>query len=536
LKSFSTIKSRVLVGYLAILTVCAIAGVKLIANNQNIKFEVSSFVDQTVPTLTTISSIRSNAQQLVLASFQLYGYTMESDTFENNKVTLTNQLKKQIQGLKVTFKTSLDDQLHTTLNQLIDSLNDIQSTMNQESIDWDLAREQLAAISGHSEEFSRLLSKLSVEVTQMAQSDSKSVTDVLLQNTATIYVLLVVIFIVGLVAYIVANRTISTPIQKLSEQLKTIANEHDLKAQFSSSSVNEINDVIYSISYLITVFSEGIAGMCDAITGINNSTSTLTASSNNSTQAISQLNQKIVTLVSATDDLTNKMTTSLEYSSDAAESAKLGAVSMEKSKALVKESADKIGRLSQEIDETSALLLSLEETGDKVSLVVKSIADIAAQTNLLALNAAIEAARAGESGRGFAVVADEVRTLASRTQQATEEINSMMNEIVDYIRASVGNMKSNQESAQASVAFADSMVEQLETDRSMILKLSHLNQQVADLALSSQEQATYLKTIIEQFDNLGVSVVDANHKVSEESHDLKQLANQLSSTAQFFKH
>lgn len=103
--------------------------------------------------------------------------------------------------------------------------------------------------------------------------------------------------------------------------------------------------------------------------------------------------------------------------------------SMNKAEATVNDLVSKTSSLSTKMKESADAGLALRETSQSVKDVLQVITDISNQTNLLALNAAIEAARAGEAGRGFAVVADEVRTLSIKTQDATIEIQSMVDNL-----------------------------------------------------------------------------------------------------------
>lgn len=94
---------------------------------------------------------------------------------------------------------------------------------------------------------------------------------------------------------------------------------------------------------------------------------------------------------------------------------------------------DKFKKNIQANQKLSEGVRNLADKSDQIGSIVVAINNISEQTNLLALNAAIEAARAGDAGKGFAIVADEVRKLAEQSKVATDEIQTIINDITDII-------------------------------------------------------------------------------------------------------
>ncbi|WP_043760540.1 methyl-accepting chemotaxis protein [Aeromonas taiwanensis] len=158
-----------------------------------------------------------------------------------------------------------------------------------------------------------------------------------------------------------------------------------------------------------------------------------------------------------------------------------------------------IATLADEIGNASGAVERLTHNANRINEVISVINAISQQTNLLALNAAIEAARAGEQGRGFAVVADEVRTLASRTQQATVEIQQMIEEL----QAGTGALNDIMEKTVGRAASSQQLITEVGLD---IDKLSSHSDAVLEMstqiATSSEEQSSVAEEITRSLDKV----------------------------------
>jgi len=181
-----------------------------------------------------------------------------------------------------------------------------------------------------------------------------------------------------------------------------------------------------------------------------------------------------------------------------------------------------INSLSGNIGASADAVNNVETKVDGIGSVVDTIRSISDQTNLLALNAAIEAARAGEAGRGFAVVADEVRNLAKRTQDATVEIQGMIEQLQVSAQDAVGLMGKSVREAGIGV---DQVTQTGTKLAGIVEKVHHISDMNYQIASAAEEQTVVAGDINQNLEQVK-EVVEGSITVLKEVTEMTETISQ----------
>ncbi|BAJ02365.1 methyl-accepting chemotaxis protein [Shewanella violacea DSS12] len=331
-------------------------------------------------------------------------------------------------------------------------------------------------------------------------------------------------------------QSISRPMQETILALENIAKgEGDLTLRLEEAGNDELKEVAANFNYFVVKIQTLVQSVLDSVAHSRELAVGLASISTEASEVTCNMQTETESVATAINEMSMAASEVASNAQLAADSASCADAEADRTTNVVDNAVVKIKELSEELVNTSEVAQGLQVSSGKIGQILDVIVGIAEQTNLLALNAAIEAARAGEAGRGFAVVADEVRTLASRTQESTQEING----IIDAIRESIQSVNDSVERAKTrssqTVEETLQVVGALDTIKSSIRQISDMNIQIAAATEEQSEVIAELNMNVTRINDISVENQQKSVQIGETSEQIQHGSTELDKLVSSFK-
>ncbi|QYJ84632.1 methyl-accepting chemotaxis protein [Shewanella mesophila] len=335
---------------------------------------------------------------------------------------------------------------------------------------------------------------------------------------------------------VIISRSISIPMQQTISAFENIARgEGDLTLRLNESGKDELSIVASSFNAFVTKIQSLILSASTSVSHsreLAEGLAVISAEASTITNSMQSETESVATAINEMSMAASEVASNAQLAADSAGSADSEA---DRTAQVVDVAVSKITVLSGELEKTSQVAQGLQVSSSKIGQILDVIVGIAEQTNLLALNAAIEAARAGEAGRGFAVVADEVRTLASRTQDSTQEINS----IIDAIREAIENVNRSVLTAKTqsleTVEETTQVVDALGTIKASIRQISDMNIQIATATEQQSAVIAELNMNVTRINDISLENQHKSEQIGSASDQIKTGSSDLETLISSFK-
>ncbi|MCY1284912.1 Methyl-accepting chemotaxis protein (MCP) signaling domain protein [compost metagenome] len=322
-------------------------------------------------------------------------------------------------------------------------------------------------------------------------------------------------------------RSIQRPLEQMRDVIGNIAAEADLRLRITVSGSDELADTAGAFNRMMDRFQALVGELGHAVAQMAAAAGKMqeiscqvsqaaTVQEEQSGQVVAAINQMSAAIQEVAGSALNTSRQAQDADARAADGTRT-----------LLDNVQAIQRLAQRVNSATEVIQQLSTQSERIGHVLTTIRGVAEQTNLLALNAAIEAARAGEAGRGFAVVADEVRSLAGNTQQATESIRQMIEQLQQSAQLAVQAMGEASHQATASAGQAHDSGGILESIKQAVARIAAMNEQISAATEQQTAVANEINANVARFQGSIVEVGEGSRQSSTASAELAELSVKL---------
>ena len=350
-----------------------------------------------------------------------------------------------------------------------------------------------------------------------------------------IFITVAVTLLLVVTAVFITN-SITNKINSVSASLRDMATgDGDLTRRITKDSDDEIGQLISGFNQFVEKLQGIIKDIVVSLQPLSNMSQELTGLAHSSRKSIELQLSSASEVTHSMQEMFSSLSENATNTAGAAEAATYTNEQAQSGQSIVRDAIHTIDDLVKEVAKAGDFISQLEKDSANVGTILDVIQNIASQTNLLALNAAIEAARAGEHGRGFAVVADEVRTLAQRTQESTEEIHNVIEQLQKTARSVSAIMEAGQQKATASMSKANDAGKSLEAITQRVAEINSMNTQIAAATEQQQQTTKNMQGVVSEIRGSAEKAAQGSAKVADTTDDLVRITQQLEAVSRQFR-